>query len=236
MRRLVLFCTAVCAALAFGAGDDLVITDKDQQLGGVKSFRSGIKTDTISEYTGSAGITIGGVLLKSNILRAGSSGTAGYLVSFPATAEKGSLKIAAANSAGDTITTITNASQAAARIYTIPDAGADASFVQTEGAQTINGAKTFGSAIAGNLTGNAATATTANSIASASVFLSAEITADGNPQNTAHGLGSVPAVVIAIPSNAADGAAFVVAYGAHDATNCIVTCTATQKYRILAIK
>lgn len=60
---------------------------------------------------------------------AGSSGTAGFLQAFPATASKGSLKFVAANSAGDTITTITNASQAAARSYTIPDAGADSTFV-----------------------------------------------------------------------------------------------------------
>lgn len=42
--------------------------------------------------------------------------------------------------------TITSPAPAASRIYTIPDAGAAASFVMTEGAQTINGVKTFGSA------------------------------------------------------------------------------------------
>lgn len=60
----------------------------------------------------------------------------------------GQLEIKAADSAGNTVTTITNASQAAARTYTIPDAGASASFAMTEGAQTINGAKTFGTGIA----------------------------------------------------------------------------------------
>lgn len=35
------------------------------------------------------------------------------------------------------------------RTYTIPDAGGAASYVMTEGAQTINGVKTFGSPIAG---------------------------------------------------------------------------------------
>lgn len=58
--------------------------------------------------------------------------------------QKGSLVIAAADSAGNTTTTITNASQAAARTYTIPDAGASASMVMTEGAATVNGVKTFG--------------------------------------------------------------------------------------------
>ena len=37
------------------------------------------------------------------------------------------------------------ASLGASRTYTVPDAGAAASFVMTEGAQTINGAKTFDS-------------------------------------------------------------------------------------------
>lgn len=60
---------------------------------------------------------------------------------------KGQLELKATDSAGNTITTITNASQAAARTYTIPDAGASANFVLSEGTATINGAKTFGSAV-----------------------------------------------------------------------------------------
>lgn len=43
------------------------------------------------------------------------------------------------------VVTIAVASLAASRIYTVPDAGAAASFVMTEGAQVINGTKTFGS-------------------------------------------------------------------------------------------
>lgn len=66
-----------------------------------------------------------------------------FLISQAPSTQKGSLVVKAADSAGNTVTTITNASQAAARTYTIPDAGADASFVQTEGTQTVNGAKTF---------------------------------------------------------------------------------------------
>lgn len=81
-------------------------------------------------------------------LDAGASGTAGTVDVFPPTAAKGKIVISAADSAGDTTTTITNASQAAARTYTIPDAGASASFVMTEGAQTLNGVKTFGNGIA----------------------------------------------------------------------------------------
>lgn len=76
-------------------------------------------------------------------LDAGASGTAGTVDVFPTTAAKGKIAITAADSAGDTTTTIVNASQAAARTYTIPDAGASASFVMTEGAQTIAGAKSL---------------------------------------------------------------------------------------------
>lgn len=45
------------------------------------------------------------------------------------------------------LVTITAASHGTSRTYTIPDAGAAASFVMTEVAQTINGVKTFGNQI-----------------------------------------------------------------------------------------
>ena len=62
---------------------------------------------------------------------------------FPTTALKGKIAITAADSAGDTTTTIVNASQSGARTYTIPDAGASSSFVMLAGAQTLTGAKTM---------------------------------------------------------------------------------------------
>ncbi len=64
------------------------------------------------------------------------------------TTATGALEIKASDSAGNFITTVTNASQAAARTYTIPDAGSNASFAMSEGAQTLNGLKTFGDGIA----------------------------------------------------------------------------------------
>ena len=42
-------------------------------------------------------------------------------------------------------TTITSPAPAASRVYTIPDVLANASFVMTQGAQTITGIKTFAS-------------------------------------------------------------------------------------------
>lgn len=62
-------------------------------------------------------------------LDAGSSGVAGSMEVFPTTAAKGKVSYVAADSAGNTTTTITNASQANTRTYTYPDAGASGSFV-----------------------------------------------------------------------------------------------------------
>lgn len=107
-------------------------------------------TDNVMMSFDAAGVpTINGRLSVLNVTNydAGASGVAGSVDVFPATAAKGKIAIVAADSAGDTVTTITNASQAAARTYTIPDAGANASLVMTEGAQTINGAKTFANAL-----------------------------------------------------------------------------------------
>ena len=105
-----------------GAGDDL----------------RGLFPDTAAGTT-SATSTIG------PDLDLGLSGVAGSLEIFPSTAAKGSLLYRAADSAGDTVTEIKNASQAGARTYTLPDAGASASYVMTEGAASVNGVKTFGS-------------------------------------------------------------------------------------------
>jgi len=77
--------------------------------------------------------------------QAGKSGTAGKVDIFPATASKGKTELTAADNSGNTTTTVTTAAQAAARTYTVPDAGADASFVMTQGAQTVAGIKTFSS-------------------------------------------------------------------------------------------
>lgn len=63
---------------------------------------------------------------KTNI---GKNGTQGLLELYPPTASKGVLQIRAEDQAGDTTCAVTIASQATNRTYTIPDAGANASFV-----------------------------------------------------------------------------------------------------------
>jgi hypothetical protein len=83
---------------------------------------------------------------KNTIVWESNSDTS-FTLNAPTTA-KGQLELKAADSAGNTLTQIINASQAGARTYTIPDAGsATANFVLSEGAATINGAKTFSSAL-----------------------------------------------------------------------------------------
>ena len=88
-------------------------------------------TNTIGTISEDATIAING----GNI-QAGLNATAGALISFPATINTGSLKLAATASGGAFITTITNASQAAARTYTIPDGGASSNFLLTNNATT----------------------------------------------------------------------------------------------------
>ena len=75
--------------------------------------------------------------VNATSIDAGASGTAGTVDVFPATASKGKIALVAADSAGDTTTTITNASQAGAVTYTIPDAGGAANFVLSSGTSTV---------------------------------------------------------------------------------------------------
>lgn len=95
-------------------------------------------------------LSLGGTVLDAGDVQGsqtdidlGSSGTAGTLDIFPTTASKGKLAIVASDSAGNTTTTLTNASQTTTATMTIPDTNGSASFVMTAAAQTIGGAKTF---------------------------------------------------------------------------------------------
>jgi len=85
-------------------------------------------------------------------LSVGSQGIAGSLNVYPGTAGTGKLLVQSTAYAGDYTMTITNASQAAARTYTIPDAGASASFMLTGSAsQTMSGPLVISSASSGAL-------------------------------------------------------------------------------------
>jgi hypothetical protein len=65
-------------------------------------------------------------------------------------------------------------------------------------------------------------------------FLSAEQTGNGAPQPIAHGLGRTPSIVLVIPSDITGNPA-TITEGIHDATSCIVTATATLRYKVFAL-
>ena len=92
-------------------------------------------------------------------LDAGVSGTAGSVDIFPITAARGKIAITATANTGDTITAITNAVQAAARTYTIPDAGASGAFVMGGGNTAVALTGTGGTST-GTMTTLSAQATT----------------------------------------------------------------------------
>ena len=66
-------------------------------------------------------------------------------------------------------------------------------------------------------------------------FLSAVQTGNGAQQSIAHGMGAVPAGVLAsCTDNSGSTNVFTVAEGAHTATNVLVTVTTGAKYKVLA--
>jgi len=69
------------------------------------------------------------------------------------------------------------------------------------------------------------------------IFVSTEQTGDGNAQNIAHTLGVAPLAVFVAPTDTAPATtgAYTVTEGVHDATNVIVTVTASKKYKVMAI-
>ncbi len=89
----------------------------------------------------------GDVVVGTGNIDIGADGTAGVLDIFPGTATNSKMIIQCTDiGAAARDLTITNAAQAGARTYTIPDAGASASFVMNAGASSIAGVKTFSAA------------------------------------------------------------------------------------------
>lgn len=87
--------------------------------------------------------------INAGNIQAGLSGTAGALISYPATAATGLLQVVGVANTGNTVTTFSNAQMAQASVISAPDPGAStANFVLTS-----NVAKT--QAITGNITLNA---------------------------------------------------------------------------------
>ena len=95
---------------------------------GTATASKAIVADSNIDVTALRNVTATGAV-QGGTIDAGSSGAAGSVDVFPSTASKGKIAITAADSVGDTTTTLVNASQAAARTYTIPDALANAQFL-----------------------------------------------------------------------------------------------------------
>jgi hypothetical protein len=102
-----------------------------------------------------------GTAINAGSLQAGSSGVAGTLISFPATATKGSLIVAGVANTGNTNTTISNAAMGQASVISIPDPGAaTANFLLNTGANpmaagsSITFAKVNGTEAANAVTAN----------------------------------------------------------------------------------
>ena len=79
-----------------------------------------------------------GTAINNGSLQAGLSGTAGTLISYPSTASKGSLILAAVANSGNTNTTISNVAMGQASVVSIPDPGAvTAKFLLDSGSQSM---------------------------------------------------------------------------------------------------
>jgi hypothetical protein len=137
------------------AGGNLAVTGTSTLTGNVvgagtvKSTGDFTVGDSKLVVTATSGNVVGkGSLQVDGVIQSGKDTVAGDVRIYPATTARGYLKILAADGGGDHVTTITRAETSAARTYTIPEAGGNASFVMTAGNQTITGNTT--------LTGNAA--------------------------------------------------------------------------------
>lgn len=113
------FNTTISNASAVGQSQVISIPDSGATTANVILSKSG----------GTQHITSGNLEVDAGNVIAGISGTAGFLQSFPASAN-GSLKMQAVANTGNTITTISNAAMGQATVVSIPDpATATANFV-----------------------------------------------------------------------------------------------------------
>ncbi len=125
--------TALGTAAAKNASDNTKST--------VASVNAATVLNHIMVSTDTAG-TVGnlaGTAIQGGSLQAGLSGTAGTLISFPATGAKGSFIIAAVANTGNTNTTLSNVPMGQATVVSISDPGAATGYLNTS---TINASLT----------------------------------------------------------------------------------------------
>jgi hypothetical protein len=120
---------------AVSSSQPLVLEGGVVKIGSVGTLTGSGTTNTIPVWT--SGSALGNSMLSQN--GAGTVFTVGGSTTITATTNQ--LVLGSTNT-----TTISATAPAASLTYTMPDVGADAAFVMTEGAQTVNGVKTFGSA------------------------------------------------------------------------------------------
>lgn len=99
-----------------------------------------VSANHIATYVGTSG-SIGddaATAINGGNIQAGLDGTAGYLASFPAAPNRGSLRVAATANSGNIITTISNATMSQDSVISIPDPEASAAnFLLDTGAANI---------------------------------------------------------------------------------------------------
>lgn len=192
-----------------GSATGLFITSKGT---GGQSISSALTvTNTLTGNTVNA---------STGVLTSGSSGTAGTVTSFPATAAKGSLILAAVNNTGNTNTTISNAAMGQASVISIPDPGTSTSNFIISGSSGTQHITTgslsvdVGNLLAGS-SGHAGTVSSFPSAASnGSLILGATTNSAGNFTTTISNATSVAQnQVVSIPDQGGSGGNFITSGG-----------------------
>lgn len=103
-----------------------------------------VLTNASGDLTTDAAITYASSILTVTTTHAGSSGTAGTITIFPATAANGTFVLSGTNNTNNFASTLTNSAVGQATVYTLPDPGAStANIILSAGNQTIAGNKTL---------------------------------------------------------------------------------------------
>lgn len=154
-----------------GGAADFVLTAGTQTVGGAKTFSSAVTINPTSNQlvlgvTNTTTISATAPAASRVYTLPDAGGAADFVLTAGAQTVGGAKTFSSAVTINPTssqlvlgvtnTTTISATAPAASRVVTIPDPGGAASFVMTEGTQTINGAKTFGSTIATSGVTNAA--------------------------------------------------------------------------------
>ena len=120
----------------------------DAITNGTAAASKAVVLDASKNINGIGSITSDSAVITN--VSVGTSGTAGNLAVYPATANKGNLTLHAIDNAADHYVTITNASHGQASTYSLPDSGlASAYLVSTTAALSIAEADTLQGAVAG---------------------------------------------------------------------------------------